>query len=208
MTKSKGRYRQPSPAPRGDQSPASRGPGLFPNLTTLVEEVVEAQRQFERLNAENQRLREQLRKQGQELAEARQQATDLKAECESLKQQVELADMQIDRAPTEALVRMFSEMADERHNRLLRKLLAFDDEEPELLRDLVSYLKDHLKLVLADEMGAEITLTEETLDRYEVQVAVKPPCQAKVIGRGISLDGDPVLRTQVEPIEGETKHGD
>jgi len=208
MTKSKGRSRKPSPARRGDQSPASRGPGLFPNLTRLVEEVVEAQRQFERLNADNQRLREQLRKQGQELAKAQQQAKDLKAECESLKQQVKLAEEQISRAPAEALVRMFSEMADERHNRLLRKLLTFDGEEPELLRDLVSYLRDHLKLVLDDEMDSVITLTEETLDRYDVQVAVTPPCQARVIGRGISLDGDPVLRTQVEPTEGETNGGD
>lgn len=174
--------------------------------TPEVQEVLD---KLERANDENQRLREELGQQGQELAWAQQQVTDLKAECASLKQQVELAGTEVDRGRADALVSLFREMANERHNRLLRKLLVFNDEEPKLLRDLACYLKDDLKLALEGEIDAQITLTEENLHRYELQEAVTLPCRAKIIGRGISFEGRSILRTEVEPIEAgeETSHG-
>jgi chromosome segregation ATPase len=191
--------------PSGGQSSV-----LFPNLNRLAEEIREAQSQFERLNAENRRLRERLDQQDQELARVQQQATDLKAECESLKRDVELAEAEVNRSRTDALVSLFKDMADERHNRLLRKLLAFDDKEPKLLLELAHYLKDDLNLILEGEIGTEITLTEENLDRYELQEAVTSPCRAKIIGRGILFEGQIILRTEVEPVdvEEETNDGD
>lgn len=208
MTRRKDRSRRVDRTRVEDRSSDGQSSVLLPNLNRLAEEIREAQSQFERLNAENQRLRERLDQQGQELARVQQQVTDLKAECESLKQQVELAKAEVDRSRTDALVSLFKDMADERHNRLLRKLLAFEGDEPELLRDLTHYLRDNVKLTLEGEKGTEITLTEENLDRYELQDAVILPCRAQIIGRGISFDGQPVLRTQVEPVEEEASDGD
>jgi hypothetical protein len=102
---------------------------------------------------------------------------------------------------------LFRDMANERHNQLLRKLLQFEEEEPALLRDLVQYLRDELNLALEGQVGMEITLTEENLDLYEVQDAVSLPHSAEVIGRGISFKGQHITRIQVEPIEEETSDG-
>jgi len=166
--------------------------------TSEVQEVLD---KLERVNSENQRLEEELDQQSQELAWAQQQVTDLKAEWTSLKQQVELAETEVDGSRTDALVSLFKEMANERHNRLLRKLLAFNGDEPKLLCDLARYLRDDLKLALEGAIDDEVTLTEENLDRYELQEAVTLPCRARIIGRGISFEGRPILRTEVEVIE-------
>lgn len=166
--------------------------------TSEVQEVLD---KLERVNSENQRLKEELDQQSQEMAWAQQQVTDLKAEWTSLKQQVELAETEVDCSRTDALVSLFKEMANERHNRLLRKLLAFNGEEPKLLRDLARYLRDGLKLALEGAIDDEVTLTEENLDRYELQEAVTLPCRARIIGRGISFEGRPILRTEVELID-------
>jgi hypothetical protein len=79
-----------------------------------------------------------------------------------------------------------------------------------LLLELAHYLKDDLNLILEGEIGTEITLTEENLDRYELQEAVTLPCRAKIIGRGILFEGQLILRTEVEPVdvEEETNNGD
>jgi septal ring factor EnvC (AmiA/AmiB activator) len=166
--------------------------------TSEVQEVLD---KLERVNSENQRLKEELDQQSQELAWAQQQVTDLKAEWTSLKQQVELAETEVDGSRTDALVSLFKEMANERHNRLLRKLLAFNGDEPKLLRDLARYLRDDLKLALEGAIDDEVTLTEENLDRYELQEAVTLPCRARIIGRGILFEGRPILRTEVELID-------
>jgi septal ring factor EnvC (AmiA/AmiB activator) len=187
--------------------------GLFCRLLTTVRrvferkpakptsEVQEVLDKLERVNSENQGLKEELDQQSQELAWAQQQVTDLKAEWTSLKQQVELAETEVDGGRTDALVSLFKEMANERHNRLLRKLLAFNGDEPKLLRDLARYLRDDLKLALEGAIDDEVTLTEENLDRYELQEAVTLPCRARIIGRGISFEGRPILRTEVELID-------
>jgi predicted RNase H-like nuclease (RuvC/YqgF family) len=208
MTKRRGRYRDETPAQKGDKPPISRSSGPFPHLSQFVEEILEAQSQFERLRAENQRLKGQVEKQDQELAQAQQQAMDLKAECETLKQRVGLAEAEISCSRTNALISLFSEMASERHNRLLRKLLTFDGDANELLHALERYLTDHLKLRLEGEKDAEITLTEENLDGYELEEAIDLPCRAKIIGRGISFEGVPILRVKVEPVEGDNNYGD
>jgi chromosome segregation ATPase len=166
--------------------------------TSEVQEVLD---KLERVSSENRRLKEELDQQSQELAWTQQQVTDLKAEWASLKQQVELAETEVDGGRTDALVSLFKEMANERHNRLLRKLLAFNGDEPKLLRDLVRYLRDDLKLALEGAIDDEVTLTEENLDRYELQEAVTLPCRARIIGRGISFEGRPILRTEVELID-------
>ena len=166
--------------------------------TSEVQEVLD---KLERVNSENQRLKEELDQQSQELAWAQQQVTDLKAEWTSLKQQVELAETEVDGSRTDALVSLFKEMANERHNRLLRKLLAFNGDEPKLLRDLARHLRDDLKLALEGAIDDKVTLTEENLDRYELQEAVTLPCRARIIGRGISFEGRPILRTEVELID-------
>jgi predicted nuclease with TOPRIM domain len=187
--------------------------GLFRRLLTTVRrvferkpakptsEVQEVLDKLERVNSENQGLKEELDQQSQELAWTQQQVTDLKAEWTSLKQQIELAETEVDGSRTDALVSLFKEMANERHNRLLRKLLAFNGEEPKLLRDLARYLRDDLKLALEGAIDDEVTLTEENLDRYELQEAVNLPCRARIIGRGISFEGRPILRTEVELID-------
>lgn len=187
--------------------------GLFRRLLTTVRRVFERKPakptsevqgvldKLERVNSENQRLKEELEQQSQEMAWTQQQVTDLKAEWTSLKQQVELAETEVDGSRTDALVSLFKEMANERHNRLLRKLLAFNGEEPKLLRDLARYLRDDLKLALEGAIDDEVTLTEENLDRYELQEAVTLPCRARIIGRGISFEGRSILRTQVELID-------
>lgn len=208
MTRKKDESRRVDRTRIEDTASGSQSSIPFPNLNRLAEEILEAQNQFEQLSAENQGLREQLDRHSQELAQTQQQVTELKAECESLKQQVELAEAEIDRTRTDVLVSLFKDMADERHNRLLRKLLAFEGEEPDLLRDLARYLRDDLNLALEGEVGAEITLTEENLDRYELHEAISLPCQARIIGRGISLNDQPILRAQVEPVEGEASNGD
>lgn len=164
-------------------------------------EIRNALDELEHANNENQRLREKLDQQSQDLARAQQQVTDLKAEWARLKQQLELVETEVDNSRTEALVSLFKDMASEGHNRLLRKLLAFNGEEPGLLRDLAHYLRDDLKLALEGIIDAEITLTEANLDRYEMQEAVTLPCRARIIGRGISFEGRPILRTEVEVIE-------
>jgi predicted nuclease with TOPRIM domain len=187
--------------------------GLFRRLLTTVRrvferkpakptsEVQEVLDKLERVNSENQGLKEELDQQSQELAWTQQQVTDLKAEWTSLKQQIELAETEVDGSRTDALVSLFKEMANERHNRLLRKLLAFNGDEPKLLRDLARYLRDDLKLALEGAIDDEVTLTEENLDRYELQEAVTLPCRARIIGRGISFEGRPILRTEVELID-------
>ena len=187
--------------------------GLFRRLLTTVRrvferkpakptsEVQEVLDKLERVNSENQRLKKELDQQSQELAWTQQQVTDLKAEWASLKQQVELAQTEVDGSRTDALVSLFKEMANERHNRLLRKLLAFSGEEPKLLCDLARYLRDDLKLALEGAIDDKVTLTEENLDHYELQEAVTLPCRARIIGRGISFEGRPILRTEVEVIE-------
>jgi len=186
--------------------------GLLCGLLTAVRRVFErktgptaegrdALDELERANNENQRLREELDQRSQELAWAQQQVTDLKAEWARLKQQLELAETEVDISRTEALASLFKEMANERHNRLLRKLLAFSGEEPGLLCALARYLRDDLKLALEGTIDAEVTLTEANLDRYELQEAVTLPCRARIIGRGISFEGRPILRTEVEVIE-------
>ena len=183
-------------------------PALFSNLNRLAEEIRSAQDQFEQLNAENQRLREQLNQQSQELVRAQRLATDLTAECESLKRAVERAEVEVERSRTDALVALFKDMADERHNRLLRKLLAFEGDEPELLRDLADYLRDNLKLTLEGQIDNTVRLEETNLDHYEFKEAVNLPCKAQIIGRGISFEERTVLRTQVELVEGEVNDGD
>jgi len=208
MSRRKGRSRRVDRTQAANKSPGGQSSVLFPNLSRLVEEIREAQNQFEQLNAEDQGLRERLDQQNRERDHLQQQVTDLKAECESLKREVELAKAEVDRSRTDVLVSLFKDMADERHNHLLRKLLAFEGDEPELLRNLARYLRDDLNLALDGEVDAEIMLTEENLDRYELQEAVTLPCRAKIIGRGISFDGQPVLRAEVEPIEGEANNGD
>ena len=203
MSRRKDRSRRVGRTQAADKSSGGQSSVLFPNLNRLAEEVREAQNQFERLNAENQRLREQLGQQNRERDHLQQQVTDLKAECESLKREVELAKAEIGRSRTDVLVSLFKDMADERHNHLLRKLLAFEGDEPELLRNLARYLRDDLNLALEGKVDAEITLTEENLNRYELQEAVTLPCRAEIIGRGISFEGRPILRPEVEPIEAE-----
>jgi len=173
-----------------------------------VEKVQEVSNKLEQLSIENQKLREELNQQSQELAQAQQQVTDLKAECASLKRQVKLAETEIDHSRSTVLVPIFKDMADERHNRLLRKLLAFDGEEPKLLRDLVRYLRDDLTLDLEGRVGDEITLTKENQYHYELYERFPSlPCRVRIIGRGISFDGQPVLRTQVEIVEKEANNG-
>jgi hypothetical protein len=174
---------------------------VFERKTGPTTEVRDILDELERANNENQRLREELDQRSQELAWAQQQVTDLKAEWARLKQQLELAETEVDNSRTEALVSLFKEMANERHNRLLRKLLAFNGEEPGLLCDLARYLRDGLKLALEGTIDAQVTLTEANLDRYELQEAVTLPCRARIIGRGISFEGRPILRTEVEVIE-------
>ena len=166
--------------------------------TTKPRDVLD---ELERVNSENQRLGEELDQRSQELTWAQQQVTDLKAELARLKQQLDMAQAEVDNSRTEAIVLLFKDMANERHNRLLRKLLAFNGEEPGLLRDLARYLRDDLKLDLEGTIDAEVTLTEANLDRYELQEAVTLPCRARIIGRGISFEDRPILRTEVEVIE-------
>jgi predicted nuclease with TOPRIM domain len=175
---------------------------VFERKTTRpATEPRDALDELERVNIENQRLREELDQRSQELTRAQQQVTDLKAEWARLKQQLDLAEKEVDNIRTEALVSLFKDMANERHKRLLRKLLAFNGEEPGLLRDLARYLRDDLKLGLEGTIDAEVTLTEANLDRYELQEAVTLPCRARIIGRGISFEDRPILRTEVEVIE-------
>jgi len=166
----------------------------------LAEEIRKAQSQFEQLGADNQRLRERLDKQGRELVQAQQQVTDLQTECDSLKQWLKLAEEEIERSHTNALVSLFKDMADERHNRLLRKLLAFEGDEPGLMHDIAHYLKENVNLSLEGERGTKVTLTDENIDHYELQESVTLPCRAQVIGRGISFKGQPILRVQVEKL--------
>jgi hypothetical protein len=173
----------------------------------LVEEVQEAQDHFERLYSENRDLRGQREQQNQELARLEQKTADLNTKCESLVQQLTLTEAELEHSRMDALVTLFRDMANERHNQLLRKLLQFEEEEPALLRDLVQYLRDELNLALEGQVGMEITLTEENLDLYEVQDAVSLPHPAEVIGRGISFKGQQITRIQVEPIEEETSDG-
>jgi chromosome segregation ATPase len=199
------RKRKLSKTPRARRKSSSNSPKArsSPGYAQLIEEIQVARSQRDQLAASNQKLQEQLSKQEQELALPQQQVTDLKAECDSLKQEVELAKAEVVSSRTDTLVSLFKDMADKRHNRLLHKLLAFEEDSPGLLRDVVRYLRDELKLTLIGETGSEIILTAENLDHYEVQEAVTLPCQVRVIGRGISFDGKVIARTEMELVEGK-----
>ena len=94
-------------------------------------------------------------------------------------------------------------MADERHNRLLRKLLAFDGDEPRLMHDIAHYLRENVNLSLEGERGTKVTLTDKNIDHYELQGSVTLPCRAQVLRGGISFKGQPILRVQVELVEEE-----
>jgi chromosome segregation ATPase len=207
MTRRRDRARRPDSDWVEESGVADQKGMLFPSLRRLAEEIQEAQDHFERLYTENRDLRGQRERQNQELARLQQKTTDLNAKCESLIQQLTLTEVELEHSRMDALVTLFRDMANERHNQLLRKLLQFEEEEPTLLRDLVQYLRDELNLALEGEVGMEITLTEENLDLYEVQDAVSLPRPAEVIGRGISFKGQPITRVQVEPIEEETSDG-
>ena len=176
---------------------------LFPSLFQLEEAIRKAQSQFEQLGADNQSLREQLDKQNKKLLQAQQQMTDLQTECDSLKQRVKLTEEEVRRSRINALVSLFKDMADERHNRLLRKLLAFEGNEPGMMHDIACYLRENVNLSLDGERGTTVMLTDENLDNYELHESVTLPCQARVIGRGISFEGQPILRVQVELTEEE-----
>lgn len=207
MTRRRDHTRRPGSDRVEGRGSADKKDMLFPNLRRLVEEVQEAQDHFEQLYAENRDLKAQRDQQHQELARLQQKITDLNTKCDSLVQQLELTEAEVERSRTDALVSLFKEMADERHNQLLRKLLQFEDKEPPLLRDLVQYLRDELNLALEGQIGTEITLTEENLDYYEIQEPVTPPHTARIIGRGISFNGQSITRIQVEPVEEDTTDG-
>ena len=203
MTRRRDKSRRDGRAQAGDRSSCRQSSALFPSLNQLAKEIRDAQSQFGQLGADNQRLRERLDKQGQELVQAQQQVTDLQIECDSLKQRLKLAEAEVERSHTNALVSLFKDMADERHNRLLRKLLAFEGNEPGLTHDIAHYLRENVNLSLEGERGIKVTLTDENIDHYELQESVTLPCRAQVIGRGISFKGQPILRVQVELVEEE-----
>ena len=203
MTKGRDKSRRDGRVQARNRSSGRPRPVLFPSLNQLAEEIREAQSQFEQLGADNQRLRERLNKQGQELVQAQQQMTDLQTECDSLKQRLKLAEEEVGRSHTNALVSLFKDMSDERHNRLLRKLLAFEGDEPGLMHDIAHYLRENVNLSLEGEGGTKVTLTDENIDHYELQESVTLPCLAQVIGRGISFEDQPILRVQVELVEEE-----
>jgi chromosome segregation ATPase len=236
MTKKRSQSSGDSNSAIVDDPSSGRMPELFPNLARFLEEIQQAEEEFDRLSAENQALREQLQDQDRDLDEAQEKIQALKAEvgsleqeldkqkqtstekqerlealeaqCRSLEQRIEQTEAEVASSRTDALVSLFKDMADVQYNHVLRKLLAFEDEEPELLHHLASYFRDNLKLTLEGEVHAQIMLTEENLDDYEVEERVVLPCPARVIGRGISFDGRPILRTQVEPLEGTEDNGD
>lgn len=203
MTKRRDKSRRGGRAQARNRSSSRPSPVLFPSLDQLAGEIRNAQSQFGQLGSDNQKLRERLDEQGQELVQAQQQVTDLQTECDSLKQRLKLAEKEVERSYTNALVSLFKDMADERHNRLLRKLLAFEGDEPGLLHDIAHYLKENVNLSLEGERGDKVTLTDENIDYHELQESVTLPCQAQVIGRGISFKGQPILRVQVELVEEE-----
>jgi hypothetical protein len=145
--------------------------------------------------------------QEQALADGQRRIADLQAQCESLENETTRLREDVERSRADALRTLFADMSSERNNRMLRKLLAYDREEPGLLVDVVRYLKTEMNLALEGEVGSEVTLTQENLDDYEVNERVALPSQARIIGRGISFEGQTVLRTQVERIEEATSDG-
>ncbi|NJN99260.1 MAG: hypothetical protein HC875_36790 [Anaerolineales bacterium] len=68
-------------------------------------------------------LQANLAEQDKALTQAEQRIADLHRECGSLRQQVIEEKAEAERSRTQALVELFKDMADDKHNRLLFKLL-------------------------------------------------------------------------------------
>lgn len=183
-----------------DDREASEEDELFPTLNRVAKEVQQARGRLERLQAEGHRLRVQLDKEKHKVKQAKERIATLEAECKSLIHDLELAEREVENSRTSALITLFKKMASSQNDYLLRRVLAFEDEDIQLLHNLRDYLRAELDLRLEGELGGIVTLTEGNLDHYDVQETVDTPCKAEIIGRGILFKGHPVLRTQVEVV--------
>ena len=176
---------------------------LLPSLSKLTKEATNAQNRFDRLLHDNADLKNKLSERSRELAKAQQKADNLENECKSLKLKSLQAEDEIQRSEVNALVSFFKDMADEKNNRLLRKLLAFEEDKPKLLYNIAHYFRTNTKISLDGKVGERITLTDENIDRYEIQESVNLPCKAQVIGRGISYQDKSILRIQIELLDAD-----
>ena len=175
----------------------------FLHLTQLAKEIIQAQKQFMQMVEENQHLKELTDRQSQELLSTQQRINDLVAECSSLVKEVDLAKL----AQKEYFLSLLREMADRKNDRLLFKLLELEPDgiRSAYLRSVVLFFRDTIKLALIGKKDEVLTLDDHNRYTFEIREALPPlPCQAKLIRRGISLEGEVFIRPQVEIIrEGE-----
>lgn len=171
----------------------------FLHLGRLAEEIQQVQQQFEHLVIDNQHLKELTDRQSQELVLSQQRIDDLMAECASRGKEVDLA--KLDRK--EYLVSLLRDMADRKNDRLLFKLLELDPKgiKSTYLRSVVLFFTNTIKLALVGKKGEVLTLDDHNQHTFEIRESLPPfPCQAKVIRRGISLEGEIIIQPQVEII--------
>ena len=168
------------------------------HIADLLDENKTLGKRIESLEVELQAIRQDKETIQSNLESVSERAGDLERKCESLEDQLERVLRAVEEQKTLAIVSLLAEMADERANRLLFKILDVKGAD-ETLRQLTAFLMDK-NIEFVHTTGEQLELTECMQDDYTLKEQSTLPCHVGVIARGIKMNDHWIIRPEVQVI--------
>jgi len=169
--------------------------GTHARMACLRDENRSLNARLESVEAELQAVRQDREMLQSALRNADERTGDLERKCKSLEGQLECALRTVEEQKATAIASLLTEMAAERANRLLLKILDAKGGD-ETLRQLAAFLGDK-GVELVHTKGEQIELTASKQHEYILREQATLPCHVEVIARGIRIGGRLIIRPEV-----------